>query len=318
MSDTTSTDTGPEEPRLHGQPPSMKAIVQKRAGSPDRLVLADVPRPDPGPDEVLVRVHAASVTRGDVVMRRMPRLVARLFGETPKSIPGNEFAGEIEATGEHVTAYRVGDRVFGTTSGLVQGSHAEYLCLPEDAIFTHMPPNVSYQEAAPIPVGAMTALHFLQAAKLAPGERILVNGAAGSVGSYAVQIAKQLGAHVTGVASTRSLELLTSLGTDEVIDYTEHDFTESNQKYDVIFDVAGRTTPRRAARVLAREGRFVTTRTRRRENVQELRAVRDMVASGAVSAVIDRTYTLDRTADAHRHVDEGRKRGNVVLVVADS
>lgn len=296
---------------------TMKAVVQKRAGSPDRLILAEVPRPDPGPAEVLVRVHAASVTRGDVVMRKMPGLVARLFGETRKSIPGNEFAGQIEATGEQVTGFRVGDRVFGTTDGLVQGSYAEYIALPESSILTHVPPDVAYEEAAPIPVGAMTALHFLRAGQVAPGERVLINGASGSVGSYAVQIAKHLGAHVTGVASSSNLELVTSLGADEVIDYTQQDVLESGQTYDVVFDAAGTTTPKRAARVLERQGRFVTTRTRRREDIQELHTVRDMVASGAVKAVIDRSYTLDQVSEAHRHVEEGRKRGNVVVVVSD-
>jgi NADPH:quinone reductase-like Zn-dependent oxidoreductase len=296
---------------------TMKAVVQKRAGSPDRLVLAEIPRPDPAPAEVLVRVHATSVTRGDVVMRKMPRLVARLFGETPKSIPGNEFAGQIEAIGEQVTGFRVGDRVFGTTNGLVQGSYAEYIALPEGAIFTHIPPDVAYEEAAPIPVGAMTALHFLQAGQVASGKRILINGASGSVGGYAVQVAKHLGAHVTGVASSAHLELVTSLGADEVIDYTQQDFIEGGQTYDVIFDAAGKTTRKKAARVLERQGRFVTTRTRRRENIEELHTVRDMVARGAVKAVIDRSYTLDQMSEAHRQVEEGRKRGNVVVVVSD-
>ena len=295
---------------------TMMAVVQTRAGSPDRLVLAEVPRPDPGPAEVLVRVHAASVTRGDVVMRKMARLVARLFGETPKSIPGNEFAGQIEATGEQVTGFRVGDRVVGTTDGLAQGSYAEYIALPESAILTHIPPEVAYEDAAPIPVGAMTALHFLRAGQVASGERILVNGASGSVGSYAVQIAKHLGAHVTGVASTSHLELVESLGADEVIDYTQQDFIERGQAYDVIFDAAGTTTPKKAARALERQGRFVTTQTRRRENIQELHAVRDMVASGAVKAVIDRSYTLDQMPEAHRHVETGRKRGNVVVLMS--
>ena len=293
----------------------MKAIVQMRAGSPDRLVLADIPAPAPEPSEAFVRIHAASVTRGDVVVRKMPRLLARLFGETPRSIPGYEFAGQVEATGENVAEFEVGDRVFGTTSGLTQGSYAEYLCVPEDGILTHIPSNVGSEEAAPIPVGAMTALHFLQAGEVGSDKRVLINGAAGSVGSYAVQIAKQLGAHVTGVASTSNLELVASLGADEVIDYTKEDFTEGKQTYDVIFDAAGKTTVKKTEDVLEAQGRFVTTRTRRRENVEELRIVRDMVASRAVKAVVDRSYPLDQISEAHRYVEEGRKRGNVVVVV---
>jgi len=294
----------------------MKAVIQKRAGTPDRLVLADMPQPVPEPNEVLVRIHAASVTRGDVVMRKMPRLLARLFGEAPRSIPGNEFAGQVEATGENVVNFKIGDRVFGTTSGLTQGSYAEYLCVPEDAIVTQIPSNVGYEEAAPIPVGAMTALHFLQAGEVGAGTRVLINGAAGSVGSYAVQIAKQLGAHVTGVASTSNVELVASLGADDVVDYTKEDFAEGDQKYDVIFDAAGKTTAKKTEGVLAEPGRFVTTQTRRRENIEELRTVRDMVARGAVKAVVDRSFTLDQISDAHRYVEEGRKRGNVVVVVA--
>lgn len=293
----------------------MKAIVLKRAGSPDRLVLADLPKPVPESNEVLVRVHAASVTRGDVVMRKMPRVLARLFGETPKSIPGYEFAGEVEATGADVTDFEVGDRVFGTTSGLTQGSYAEYLCVPEDGMVTQIPSNVDYQEAAPIPVGAMTALHFLQAAEVGPGKRVLINGASGSVGSFALQIAKRIEAHVTGVASTSNLELVASLGADEVVDYTKQDFAGGSEKYDVIFDAAAKTTAKKTEGVLAEQGRFVTTRTRRRETAEELYAVRDMVAGGAVRAMVDRSYPLDQIAEAHRYV-EGGKRGNVVVLVA--
>lgn len=293
----------------------MKAVVQRRAGSPDRLVLADVPTPVPDPDEVLVRIHATSVTRGDVVMRKMPRLVGRLFGEAPKSIPGYEFAGEVEATGGKVAGFNIGDRVFGTTSGLTQGSYAQYLCVPEDGIFTHIPPDVSYEEAAPIPVGAMTALHFLQAGNVGPRIKVLINGASGSVGSYAVQIAKQMGAHVTGVASTSNMEMVSSLGADEVIDYTKQDFTEGKQKYHVIFDAAGKTTAKKTRAGLEEQGRFVTTQTRRHENIEELRTVRDLVASGAVKAFVDRFFTLDQISHAHRYSEGGRKRGNVVVGV---
>jgi NADPH:quinone reductase-like Zn-dependent oxidoreductase len=294
----------------------MKAIVLKRAGSPDRLVLADVPKPVPESNEVLVRIYATSVVRGEVVMRKMPRLVAPLLGETPKLIPGHEFAGEVEATGENVVEFKIGDRVFGTTSGLTQGSYAEYLRVPEDGIVTHMPPDVGYEEAAPIPVGAMTALHFLRAGNVGPGTRVLINGASGSVGSYAVQIAKQMGAHVTGVAGASNAELVASLGADAVIDYSKEDFTEGTKKYDVIFDAVGKTTARKTEGVLAEHGRFVSTRKRRREKSEELQVVQDMVASGAVRALIDRSYTLEQISEAHRYVEGGRKRGNVVVVVA--
>jgi NADPH:quinone reductase-like Zn-dependent oxidoreductase len=296
----------------------VKAIVLKRAGSPDRLALEDVPKPVPESNEVLVRIHATSVTRGDVVMRKMPRLVAPLLGETPKSIPGHEFAGEVEAVGENVTVFKIGDRVFGTTSGLTQGSYAEYICVPEDGIVAHMPPDVGYEEVAAIPVGAMTALHFLNAGNVGPGTRVLINGASGSVGSYAVQIAKHMGAHVTAVAGASNTELVASLGADAVIDYSKDDFTEGTENYDVIFDAVGKTTAKETEGVLAEHGRFVSTRKRRREKVEELNAIQDMVASSAVRALVDRSYTLDQIPEAHRYVEGGRKRGNVVVVVAQS
>jgi NADPH:quinone reductase-like Zn-dependent oxidoreductase len=190
--------------------------------------------------------------------------------------------------------------------------------VPEDGIVTHMPADTGYEEAAPIPVGAMTALHFLQVGDVGPGTRVLVNGASGSVGSCAVQIAKHMGAHVTGVASTSNVELVSSLGADQVIDYTTQDFTEGTEEYDVIFDAAGKTTAKKSQGVLAEHGIFVTTQTRRREKAEELRAVRDLVAGGAVKAIVDRSFTLDQMSEAHRYVEEGGKRSNVVVVVAQA
>ena len=296
----------------------MKAIVLKRAGSADRLVLTDVPKPVPEANEVLVRIHATSVVRGDVVMRKMPRLVARLVGETPTLIPGHEFAGEVEATGEKVVEFKIGDRVFGTTSGLTQGSYAEYICVPAQGILAHIPSKVGYEEAAPIPVGAMAALHFLQAGNVGPDTRVLINGASGSVGSYAVQIAKHMGAHVTGVTGASNAGLVASLGADAVIDYSKQDFTEGAEKYDVIFDAVGKTTAKKTEGVLAEHGRFVSTRRRRREKVEELHVVQGLLAIGAVRALIDRSYSLDQISEAHRYVEGGRKRGNVVVVVTQS
>lgn len=294
----------------------MKAIVAKRAGSADSLTLTDVPKPAPNAGEVLVRVVATSVTRGDVVMRRMPRVLARLLGETPRSIPGYEFAGRVEDVGRDVDAFGPGDRVFGTTAGLAQGSHAEYLCVPEGGIVTRTPANVDDEHAAVTPVGAMTALHFLRAGGVGRGQHVLINGASGSVGSFAVQIARHMGARVTGVASTSNLEFVAALGADDVIDYTKQHFAEGGRRYDVVFDASATTTARKAEAVLAHEGRFVTTRTRRRERVEDLRSISDMLESGALKALIDRRYPLERIGEAHRYVEEGGKRGNVVVLVA--
>lgn len=292
---------------------TMQAITLKRAGSADRLTFAEVPTPEPGPGDLLVRIHAASVTRGDVVMRKMPRLVARLFGETPQKIPGYEYAGVVEAVGSGVDVHAVGDRVFGTTGGLTQGSYAEYIVVPANGMVATIPDGVGFDEAAPVPVGAMAALDFLRTGGAGPGRRVLINGASGSVGTFAVQIAKHLGSHVTGVAGPSNVELVASLGADDVIDYTQVDVTESGRTFDVIFDAVGKTSEKQVTGLLADDGRFVTTKARRKETRDDLLAVRDLLASGAITAVIDRTYPLAEVADAHRHVEGGHKRGNVVI-----
>ncbi len=298
--------------RTHHQT-TMRAITLKRAGSADRLAVSRVPAPNPGPGEMLVRIHAASVTRGDVVMRKMPKLLARLFGETPRTIPGYEYAGVIESLGSGTEDHAVGDRVFGTTSGLAQGSYAEYIAVPTTGMVTTMPDGIGFEEAAPVPVGAMAALDFLRAGGAGPGRRVLVNGASGSVGTFAVQIAKHLGSHVTGVAGPSNVELVASLGADDVIDYTRVDVTESGRTFDVVFDAVGKTSEKQVRDLLGEDGRFVTTRTRRSETRDSLLAVRDLLATGAITAVIDRTYSLADVAAAHRHVETGHKSGNVVI-----
>jgi NADPH:quinone reductase-like Zn-dependent oxidoreductase len=291
----------------------VRAVVKKGWGPRARLVVSDVPTPAAGPGEVLVGVHATSVTRGDVVLRKMPGWVARLFGVPPKRVLGHEFAGVVESVGEEVVTFEVGDRVFGTTSELEQGAHAEYVAVPADGILANIPEGVAYEEAAPVPVGAMTALHFLRAGGVVSGSRVLVNGASGSVGGFAVQIAKGMGAHVTGVARASNLELVASLGADEVIDYTTADFTEGDRVYDVVFDAAGKLSPKRVERVLSEQGRFVSTRTRREETGEELLAVRDLLVDGSLHAVIDRYYSLDQVPEAAEHIERGGKRGNVVV-----
>ena len=296
----------------------MRAVVLRRAGSADGLTLTEVPKPTAGPGEVLVRIRAASVTRGDVVLRKMPKLITRLVGETPKSILGHEFAGDIEDVGEGVTSLAVGDRVFGTTTGLRQGSYADFIAIPASGLVATIPPRISYEEAAPVPVGAMAAMHFLREGGVGSEKRILINGASGSVGSFAVQIAKHLGAHVTAVSSTSNLELVESLGANEVIDYTKQDFTRVDQIYDLIFDAVGKTSAKRVTGVLAEDGVFVTTQTRRNETVEDLLAVRDLLEAGAVKPVIDRRYTLEQIAEAHRYVEQGHKRGNVLVGIVES
>lgn len=293
----------------------MKAVLFERTGSVDGLVYAEVPRPDPGPGEVLVRVHATSVTRGDVVLRRMPFLVARLFGQRRKAMLGHEFAGSIEAVGPGVTMFAAGDRVFGTTSGLRTGSYAEYVCVPADGMLTTIPPSIAYEEAAPVPIGATTALQFLRRGALARGRRVLIVGASGSVGSYAVQIAVAAEATVTGVTSGRNAELVAALGASEVIDYTTTDVTRGEARYDLVFDAVGGGAGAHK-RVVADGGSFVSVRSSTTERPTDLIEVRDLLASGRIRAVIDRRYPLERVRDAHTYVEGGRKTGNVLITVA--
>lgn len=296
----------------------MKAVLLKRTGRPDRLRVVEIPTPVPESAEILVRVVATSVTRGDVIMRKMPRLLGRVFGEAPRDVPGFEFAGEVYSIGEDVTEFRVGDRVFGTTTGLRQGAYAEFVAVREDAVVAHLPPGVGFAEGAVLPVGAMTAVHFLREARVGPGQRLLVTGASGSVGSYAVQIGKDLGAWVAGVSGPSKVGFVESLGVDEVIDYSVRDFSQGAVRYDVVFDAAGRSSRKNVAGVLADGGRFVTTRSRRKERVEELTAVRDMLAAGTLSARVDRVFQgLEELPAAHRYVETGSKRGHVAVVMEE-
>lgn len=295
----------------------MRAVVLRRTGSVRGLAVADVPKPVPAADEVLVRIHATTVTRGDVVVRKLPKLLARLSGMGAKRVLGHEFAAEIVAAGPDVRRFHVGERVFGTTTDLRQGSHAEYLCAPQAGILATLPVEVSFEDAAPVPVGGMAALFLLRAGGVDRGARVLVYGASGSVGTFAVQLAVHLGAHVTGVSSTRNLELVKSLGAAEVIDYTQEDVTRSDRTFDVIFDAVGKISPKRVRAVLSDGGSFVTVRSKTEEKVEHLLLLRDLLVSGEIRAVIDRRFTLEEVPEAHRYVETGRKRGNVLVLVAE-
>jgi NADPH:quinone reductase-like Zn-dependent oxidoreductase len=280
----------------------MKAVLFKKTGSVDGLVFADIPKPVPNADEVLVRIHATSVTRGDVVLRKIPFLLARLFGQKRKTTLGHEFAGVVEAVGSDVTALALGDRVFGTTTAVRTGSYAEYICVPADGMLAAIPPHVSFEEAAPVPIGATTAL---------------VIGASGSVGSYGVQIAAHFGAHVTGVSSGRNADLVKSLGAAAVIDYTTQDVTKGEARYDLVFDAVGAGSPGSFKRILAEGGSFVSVRSSTTETPSELLEIRDLLGAGRVRAIIDRRYTLAQIRDAHSYVEKGRKAGNVLVSVSD-
>jgi len=321
----------------------MKAIVSTRYGSPDVLQLQQVAQPTPKDNEVLIRVRAASVTPSDCAMRKGdPFIVKLIYGlNKPRlTIGGVEFAGDIAAVGKDVTTFKAGDAVMGMSPDHF-GAYAEYLCLPEAKAMIAKPVGISYEDAAAIVDGATTALTFLRdVAKVQRGQTVLINGASGAVGAAAVQLARHFGAVVTGVCSTRNLEMVKKLGADHVIDYTQDDFTQGGQTYDVIFDAVGKRSFRECKRALTKNGVYMTT-------VPTLAIVfavlRTMVAGGrkakfataglmqnkanlsflaglseadALKAVIDRCYPLEATAEAHRYVDTGRKRGNVVIQVA--
>ncbi|MBP6313575.1 MAG: NAD(P)-dependent alcohol dehydrogenase [Flavobacteriales bacterium] len=319
---------------------NMKAVVYKQYGAPVVLELVQVAKPEPKNNEIRIRIHATTVTSGDVRLRKADPFAVRFFFGlfSPKSpILGHEVAGIVEAVGSKVTRFRKGDRVFGST-GMRSGTYAEYICLPEDGAIALTPDQVPHGEAATLTVGALTALHFINAAKLERGEHILIHGASGSIGTAAVQLAKSMGATVSAVCSTNNVELVRSLGADHVIDYKREDFTKSDSRYDVIFSTVGQTTYTACKDLLKTKGRYVTSDGATSDywhmlcssifggkkviggvasDAEEgIRQIRSLIEAGQLKAVIDRHYPLKAIVEAHGYVDQGHKKGNVVIDVA--
>ncbi len=331
----------------------MKAIIYTEYGSPDVLHLAEVAKPEPQDNEVLIRVHATSVNFGDLLARDFKSVTPRKFNmpiffwlparlafglrKPKKNILGSEFAGVVEAVGAQVTRFKPGDQVFGYR-GQSMGADAEYACMPETGVLAIKPANMTFEEAATVPYGALTALSLLRKVNLQPGQKVLINGASGGIGSAAVQLAKYFGAEVTGVCGTPRGAFVKALGADKVIDYTKGDFTRNGETYDVIFDILGKSSFGRGRKSLKPDGVYLYASFKIKqlaqmlwtkivgnqkvicalssEKAEDLTFIKELIEAGQYKAIIDKRYPLAQTAEAHRYSEAGQKHGSVVITVA--
>lgn len=304
----------------------MKAAVYNEYGPPSVLELKELEKPQPNDDEILIKIYAATVTSGDVRLRGsdfpplfwLPaRLIFGLF-KPKKKILGHELAGVIEEKGKNITKFNVGDRVFGTTTMLNTGSYAEYICVPQEwkhGAISLKPVNLNFKEAAALPIGGMTAMYLLEKANIKTGQKILVYGASGSVGSYAVQLAKQQGTFVVAVCSSSNFDMVKSLGADSSIDYKKEDYSLLEDKFDIVFDAVGKTTKAKAKKVLNNEGVFVSVKMLTAEKSEHLKRIKELAEKERLTPFIDRCFPLNEIVSAHEYVDKGHKKGNVVIEI---
>lgn len=308
----------------------MKAVIYKTYGGPEVLKLEDVAKPIPKEDEILVKVHASTVTAGALLFRRgghptkkimgfLIRLMAGLTGPK-KEILGYDVSGIVESVGKDIVEFKAGDEIFGTTTGLQQGAYAEYVCLKEEwkaGVIAHKPKSLSFEEAAALPVGGMTALFFMKKATIKNGDKVLVYGASGSVGSFGVQIAKSFGAEVTGICSSKNMELVKSIGADVVIDYHTKEFSESSETYDIVFDAVGKLTKEDIKRLTGKNGKFVSIKTLTSEENESLREVGNIFDKHQIKPLISHVFPLEEIQEGHRIGDTGHKVGNIVIKIIE-
>ena len=326
----------------------MKAIVYTKYGAPDVLQVKEVEKPKPRDGEILIRIHAAEATKADCELRSfnfavkwfwLPLRIAMGITRPKNQILGGYFAGEIESVGKDVSKFKKGDRIFGTTK-LRMGSYGEYVCLPANYTIVPKPHNLTFEEAAAVPLGGLNALHFFRKANIRNGEKVLINGAGGSIGTFGVQIAKAMGAEVTAVDSTIKEEMLRQIGADHFFDYTTEDFTKSGQTYDVIFSMVAKSSYSECLKALKPKGRYLMANPRisdmlrsvltskftdktaifvfAGEEVEELLTLKNMIEEGKIQSIVDKIYPLEQAAEAHRRVETEQRLGPVVISVGKS